>query len=183
MNKIIFTNDWLFMSVVGPSGSGKTRLICKIFASPTTFKPSRKNLLLFQRVPTTVQRNASQDRRYRIPNMLRNWNEIRACIYWSICRKTREANICEIFCIAAVTKQSSFCVSVLLTLLMETFNSLLKICYRLRRNWKFCVIFQTTDGSDDKFFLQQRESYYCKRLENLDTVIWQNDCSRIYSDS
>ena len=39
MNKIIFTNDRLFMSMVGPSGSGKTRLIFSMLASSTTFHP------------------------------------------------------------------------------------------------------------------------------------------------
>ena len=40
MNKIIFTNDRLFMSLVGPGGSGKTRLIFSMLASPTTFSPN-----------------------------------------------------------------------------------------------------------------------------------------------
>ena len=39
MNKIIFTNDRLFMAIVGPGGSGKTRLIYSMLASPTTFSP------------------------------------------------------------------------------------------------------------------------------------------------
>ena len=47
MNKIIFTNDRLFMSVVGPSGSGKTRLIFKMLASPTTFKPTLGKIYYF----------------------------------------------------------------------------------------------------------------------------------------
>ena len=63
------------MSVVGLSGSGKTRLIFKMLASPTTFKPTRKILLLLQRVPTTIQRNARQDRIYRIPTVLRVLND------------------------------------------------------------------------------------------------------------
>ena len=81
----------------------------------------------------------------------------KTCIYWSIAGKTRKANLCEKFCKAAVTTQSSFCASALLTLLKETFNSQLKICSPSKRNWKFCVIIQSTDRSDDKFFLQQRE--------------------------
>ena len=47
MNKIIFTNDRLFMSVVGPSGSGNTRLIFKMLASPTTFKPAFGKIYYF----------------------------------------------------------------------------------------------------------------------------------------
>ena len=47
MNKIIFTNDRLFMSVVGPSGSSKTRLIFKMLASPTTFKPTLGKIYYF----------------------------------------------------------------------------------------------------------------------------------------
>ena len=47
MNKIIFTNDRLFMSVVGPSGSGKTRLIFKMLAPPTTFKPTLGKIYYF----------------------------------------------------------------------------------------------------------------------------------------
>ena len=39
MNKIIFTSDRLFMSVVGPGGSGKTRLISSMLASET-FHPA-----------------------------------------------------------------------------------------------------------------------------------------------
>ena len=39
MNKIIFTNDRLFMAIVGPGGSGKTRLIYSMLASSTTFSP------------------------------------------------------------------------------------------------------------------------------------------------
>ena len=39
MNKIIFTNDRLFMALVGPGGSGETRLIYSMLASPTTFYP------------------------------------------------------------------------------------------------------------------------------------------------
>ena len=39
MNKIIFTNDRLFMALVGPGGSGKTRLIYSMLASHTTFYP------------------------------------------------------------------------------------------------------------------------------------------------
>ena len=37
MNKMHFTNDRLFMSVVGPGGSGKTRPIIAMLASPATF--------------------------------------------------------------------------------------------------------------------------------------------------
>ena len=47
MNKIIFTNDRLLMSVVGPSGSGKSRLIFKMLASPTTFKPTLGKIYYF----------------------------------------------------------------------------------------------------------------------------------------
>ena len=39
MNKIINTNDRLFMSMVGPSGSGKTRLIFEMLVSNSTFYP------------------------------------------------------------------------------------------------------------------------------------------------
>ena len=39
MNKIMFTKDKLFMSMVGQSGSGKTLLIFSLLASPTTFYP------------------------------------------------------------------------------------------------------------------------------------------------
>ena len=46
MNKIIFTNDRLFMSVVGPSGSGKTRLIFSMLASQT-FYPKFEKIYYF----------------------------------------------------------------------------------------------------------------------------------------
>ena len=39
MNKIIFTNDRLFMALVGPGGSGKTRLIYSMLALPAAFYP------------------------------------------------------------------------------------------------------------------------------------------------
>ena len=39
LNKIMFTKDKLFMSMVGQSGSGKTLLIFSLLASPTTFYP------------------------------------------------------------------------------------------------------------------------------------------------
>ena len=47
MNKIIFTNDRLFMSLVGPGGSGKTRLIFAMIASPTTFYPKLQKTYYF----------------------------------------------------------------------------------------------------------------------------------------
>ena len=46
MNKIIFTSDRLFMSVVGPGGSGKTRLFFSMLASKT-FRPSFKKTFYF----------------------------------------------------------------------------------------------------------------------------------------
>ena len=46
MNKIIFTNDRFFMSVVGPSGSGKTRLIFSMLASQT-FYPKFEKIYYF----------------------------------------------------------------------------------------------------------------------------------------
>ena len=55
MNKIIFTNDRLFMSVVGPSGSGKTRLIFSMLASQTFYPKFEKNLLFLQGVSTNFQ--------------------------------------------------------------------------------------------------------------------------------
>ena len=42
MNKIIFTNDRLFMALVGPGGSGKTRLIYSMLASPIFYPPIEK---------------------------------------------------------------------------------------------------------------------------------------------
>ena len=47
MNKIIFTNDRLFMALVGPGGSGKTRLIYSMLASPTTFYPPIEKTFYF----------------------------------------------------------------------------------------------------------------------------------------
>ena len=50
MNKIIFTNDRLFMALVGPGGWGKTRPIYSMLASPTTFYPPiEKKLFTFTR--------------------------------------------------------------------------------------------------------------------------------------
>ena len=46
MNKIIFTDDRLFMSVVGPSGSGKTRLIFSMLTSGT-FYPKFEKIYFF----------------------------------------------------------------------------------------------------------------------------------------
>ena len=46
MNKIIFTNDRLFMAVVGPGGSGKTRLIFSMLASQT-FHPGFSKVFYF----------------------------------------------------------------------------------------------------------------------------------------
>ena len=46
MNKIIFSNDRLFMSVVEPSGSGKTRLIFSMFASQS-FYPKFEKIYYF----------------------------------------------------------------------------------------------------------------------------------------
>ena len=45
MNKIIFTNDRLFMSLVGPGGSGETRLM---LASPTTFYPKLQKTYFYE---------------------------------------------------------------------------------------------------------------------------------------
>ena len=47
MNKKIFTNDRLFVSLVGPRGSGKTRLILAMLASPTTFHPTPQKTYFF----------------------------------------------------------------------------------------------------------------------------------------
>ena len=55
MNKIIFTNDRLFMSLVGPSGSGKTRFIFSMLASQTFYPKFAKNLLFLQGVSTNFQ--------------------------------------------------------------------------------------------------------------------------------
>ena len=48
MNKIIFTTDRLFMSVVGPSGSGKTQLIFSMLATKT-FYPRFQKIYFFYR--------------------------------------------------------------------------------------------------------------------------------------
>ena len=48
MNKIIFTTDRLFMSVVGPSGSGKTQLIFSMLAAKT-FYPRFEKIYFFYR--------------------------------------------------------------------------------------------------------------------------------------
>ena len=42
MNKIIFTNDRLFMSLVGPAGSGKTRLVFAMFVPCLDFEMIKK---------------------------------------------------------------------------------------------------------------------------------------------
>ena len=39
MNKIIFTNDIIFISRVGPGGLGVTRILFGMVASPTSFYP------------------------------------------------------------------------------------------------------------------------------------------------
>lgn len=44
MNKVILTNDRIFMSVVGPSGCGKTDLIFKMLKS-STFYPRFTKIL------------------------------------------------------------------------------------------------------------------------------------------
>ena len=46
MNKVILTNDRIFMSVVGPSGSGKTELIFKMLKG-TTFYPKFEKIFYF----------------------------------------------------------------------------------------------------------------------------------------
>lgn len=43
MNKIIFTNDRVFMVIVGPSGSGKTKLIFSMLEGET-FHPRFENI-------------------------------------------------------------------------------------------------------------------------------------------
>ena len=48
MNKIIFTTERVFMSVVGPSGSGKTRLIFSMLTSKT-FYPRFQKIYYFYR--------------------------------------------------------------------------------------------------------------------------------------
>ena len=60
------------MSVVGPSGSGKSRLIFKMLASPTTFKPTLGKIYYFYKeyqphydtrtgkLPLVKQRNLSK---------------------------------------------------------------------------------------------------------------------------
>ena len=48
MNKVILTNDRIFMSVVGPSGCGKTDLIFKMLKS-STFYPRFTKILYFYR--------------------------------------------------------------------------------------------------------------------------------------
>ena len=48
MNKIIFTTERVFMSVVGPSGSGKTRLIFSMLTSKT-FYPRFGKIYYFYR--------------------------------------------------------------------------------------------------------------------------------------
>ena len=46
MNKIIFTTERVFMSVVGPSGSGKTKLIFSMLHIKNILSKIPKNLLL-----------------------------------------------------------------------------------------------------------------------------------------
>ena len=49
MNKIIFTNDRLFMALVGPGGSGKTRLNYSMLASPTKLYPPIEKTFYFHK--------------------------------------------------------------------------------------------------------------------------------------
>lgn len=48
MNKVIFTNERVFMAVVGPSGSGKTELIYKMLRG-STFYPKFEKIYFFYR--------------------------------------------------------------------------------------------------------------------------------------
>lgn len=48
MNKIIFTNDRMFMAVVGPSGSGKSELIYKMLKGGTFSPPFEKIYFFYQ---------------------------------------------------------------------------------------------------------------------------------------
>ena len=48
MNKVILTNDRIFMAVVGPSGCGKTRLIFSMLTG-STFQPKFQKIYFFYR--------------------------------------------------------------------------------------------------------------------------------------
>ena len=59
MNKVILTNDRIFMAVVGPSGSGKTDLIFKMLQG-SSFYPAFPKIYYFykefQDIFTAIQR-------------------------------------------------------------------------------------------------------------------------------
>ena len=57
MNRMIFTTDWLFMTLVGPGGSGKARLIHAMLVFPTSYW---QNLVFLQRVSTFLQNNGGK---------------------------------------------------------------------------------------------------------------------------
>ena len=57
MNKIISTQDRVFMAVVGPSGCGKTELIFKMLIG-NIFYPKFNNIIFFiQRNATNIHQN------------------------------------------------------------------------------------------------------------------------------
>ena len=77
MNKIIFTNDRLFMSLVGPGGSGETRLKFPMLASPTTFYPKLQNFYHFYKEYQPL-----------FKEMAENWNiEFVPCLDFEMIRK------------------------------------------------------------------------------------------------
>ncbi len=64
MNKIIFTEDRLFMTVVGPSGCGKTRLIFNMLLS-NTFYPNFEKIYYFYQQSQSLFREMEK----KLPNI------------------------------------------------------------------------------------------------------------------
>ena len=52
MNKVVLTDERVFMAVVGPSGSGKTRLIYKMLTGPTFYPRFNKIYYFYQEYQT-----------------------------------------------------------------------------------------------------------------------------------
>ena len=60
MNKIISTQDRVFMAVVGPTGCGKTELIFKML-SGNTFYPKFNHIIFFiPRIATNIRQNGAE---------------------------------------------------------------------------------------------------------------------------
>ena len=70
MNKIIFTTERVFMSVVGPSGSGKTRLIFSMLTSKT-FYPRFQKIYYFYREFQQIFKKVEKTDEHRVYQLSR----------------------------------------------------------------------------------------------------------------